>query len=171
MRELCIRIAVMVVVLASLAPARGQHTQPYTSADGRFTVNFPQGEVKQDSQTINLKGGGITTLYQFYVGMADSTISYMVMYNDYPADYANGDPQSVLATTRDGAINGKTLQSDMAISLDGVPGREFTAKDDKRNYTVRQFLSGKRLYQLIVVSDSDHPATQTSDFMSSFKIQ
>jgi hypothetical protein len=171
MRKLCVLMAVMVVGIACLAPARGQQMQPYTSSDGRFAVNFPQAEVKQDSQAVNLKGGGTTTLYQFYVELADNNISYMVMYNDYPSDYANGDPQSVLATTRDGAVSGKTLQSDMAISLNGVPGREFTAKDDTWNYTVRQFLSGKRLYQLIVVSNTDHPATQTSEFMNSFKIQ
>jgi hypothetical protein len=60
--------------------------------------------------------------------------------------------------------------SDVAISLNGVPGREFTAKDDTGNYTVRQYLKGKRLYQLIVVSNAANPGTQISDFMSSFKI-
>ena len=58
----------------------------------------------------------------------------------------------------------------MAINLNGVPGREFTAKDDNWNFTVRQLLQGKRLYQLIIVSKPDHPATQTSDFLNSFKI-
>lgn len=95
----------------------------------------------------------------------------MLMYNDYSSDYANGDPQSVLATTRDGAVNGKTLLSDKVISLNGVPGREFTAKDDTWNYTVRQYLQGKRLYQLIVVSTTSHPATQTPAFLDSFRIK
>jgi predicted Zn-dependent protease len=95
----------------------------------------------------------------------------MVMYNDYPPQYANDGSDAVLARTRDGAVKGKTLLSDMAISLNGVPGREFTAKDDTWNFTVRQFISGKRLYQLIVVSKSSAPATQTSDFLNSFKIQ
>ncbi len=150
--------------------ASGRSMQPYRSADGRFTVNFPQAEVKQKSHTIDLRGGGTTTMYQFWVELADSQVSYMVMYNDYAADNANGDPQSVLATTRNGVVGGKTLLSDMAISLNGVPGREFTAKDDTWNYTVRQFLQGKRLYQLIIVSNNDHPATQISEFLNSFKI-
>ena len=102
--------------------------------------------------------------------LASGNVSYMVMYNDYSADYANGDPQTVLATTRDGAVGGKTLLSDTVISLNGIPGREFTAKDDTWNYTVRQYLSGKRLYQMIVVSNNANPATQISDFMTSFKI-
>jgi hypothetical protein len=104
------------------------------------------------------------------VELADNNVSYMVMYNDYSGDYASGDPQTVLQTTRDGAVGTKTLLSDIVISLNGVPGREFTAKDDTWNYTVRQFLQGKRLFQLIVVSSNDHPATQISQFLNSFKI-
>ena len=144
--------------------------QPYTSIEGRFTVTFPGGTPKLDSQTVDLKGGGSTTLYQFWTEPDNNNVSYMVMYNDYSADYANGDPQATLATTRDGAVSGKTLLSDIVISLNGIPGREFTAKDATWNYTVRQFLQGKRLYQLIVVSSASHPATQTSAFMTSFRI-
>jgi hypothetical protein len=169
MRKLCTKMAVVVAVLACVVSAGAQQMQPFTSTVGRFTVNFPQGEVTQDSQAVPLGGGGSTTLYQFSVAPSNN-VSYLVMYNDYTADYANGDPQTVLQTTRDGAVKGKTLLSDLAISLNGVPGREFTAKDDTWNYTVRQFLQGRRLYQLIVVSNAASPATQISDFLSSFKI-
>jgi len=150
--------------------AVGQQLQPYTSTDGRFTVSFPQAEVKQDTEQAKFKDGGSTPLYEFWVEVDGGNVSYMVMYNDYPADYANDGADAVLARTRNGAVGSKTLLSDMAINLNGVPGREFTVKDDKWNFTVRQFLSGKRLYQLIVVSNPDHPAAQTSDFLNSFKI-
>jgi hypothetical protein len=117
-----------------------------------------------------LKGGGSTTIYRFWTEIDNDDVSFMVIYNDCSAEYANGDAQTVLATTRDGAVSGKTLLSDEAISLNGVPGREFTAKDDTWNYTMRQFLQGKRLYQLIVVSKAAHPETRISEFMTSFKI-
>ena len=168
MQNLGARMAVVVMVLASVAPACAQ--QPYTSTDGRFSVQFPAGEVKQDTQSVTLKGSDTSTLYEFWVELADGNVSYMVMYNDYPAAYANDSADAVLARTRDGATKGKTLLSDMAINLNGVPGREFTSKDDKWSFTVRQFLKGKRLYQLIIVSNPDHPAPQTSDFLNSFKI-
>lgn len=148
-----------------------QPMQPYSSSDGRFSVQFPGGDVKHDTQSISLQGTDTSTLYEFYTESADGNVSYMVMYNDYPAQYANDGSDAVLARTRDGAAKGKTLLSDMAITLNGVPGREFTAKDDNWNFTVRQFLSGKRLYQLIVVSKPSAPATQTSEFLDSFKIQ
>ena len=171
MRKLYTRMAVVVVVLAGVVSAGAQQMQPFTSTEGRFTANFPQGAVQQANQAINLSGGGTTTLYQFSVDQANGNVSYMVMYSDYSANYANGDPQTLLAETRDGAVKGKTLLSDIAISLNGVPGREFTAKDgDGWNYTVRQFLQAKRLYQLIVVSNAANPATQISDFLNSFTI-
>lgn len=171
MRKLITDVATFAVVMAAVVTAGAQQMQPYTSTDGRFTVSFPQATVQQSNQAISLSGGGTTTLYQFYVELDDNNVSYMVMYNDYSANYANGDPQTLLAQTRDGAVGKKTLVSDIAISLNGVPGREFTAKDNDWSYTVRQYLSGKRLYQLIVVSNTAHPATQTSDFLNSFKIQ
>lgn len=170
MRKLYSQMAVALVLFTAVVAAGGQQMTPYTSTDGRFTINFPQAEVKQESQSIDLKGGSTTTLHQYWVELADGNVSYMVMYNDYPGTYADGDPQTVLATTRDGATSGKTVLSDTVISLNGIPGREFTAKDDTWNYTVRQYLSGKRLYQLIVVSNNANPATQISDFMTSFKI-
>ena len=170
MRKLGTRMAVVLVVLAGVVSAGGQQMQPFTSTDGRFTVNFPQAEVKSSSRSIDLEGGGTTTLHQFWVELANNNVCYMVSYTDYPPDYANLNPQTVLQTTQDGAVSGKTLLSDIAISLNGVPGREFTAKDDKHNYTMRQYLQGKRLYRLIVVSNNGHPATQISEFMNSFKI-
>lgn len=170
MRKLYAPMAIILVALAGVVAAHGQQMQPYVSTDGHFTVNFPQGEIKNDTQAVPLSGNESSTLYEFWVEMDAGDVSYMVMYNDYPANYANDGADAVLARTRDGAVKGKTLLSDIAINLNGVPGREFTAKDDTWNFTVRQYLQGKRLYQLIIVSKADHPATQTSDFLNSFRI-
>jgi len=143
---------------------------PYNSTDGRFGVTFPGGTVKQDTEQVSLQGSDSSTLYEFWVELDGGNVSYMVMYNDYPSNYANDGAANVLGRTRDGAVKGKTLTSDVAIDLNGVPGRAFTCHDDKWNYSVHQFLNGKRLYQLIVVSNTDHPATATDEFMNSFRI-
>jgi hypothetical protein len=170
MRKLWTQIVVVLLLFAGVASADAPPMQTFTAADGRFSVLLP-GTPKQESQTIDLKGGGTTTLYQFWVELENNNVTYMVMYNDYTGDYANGAPQTTLATTRDGAVNGKTLTSDVEINLNGVPGRAFTATDSTGyNYSVHQFLAGKRLYQLIVVGNKDHPATLTDQFMNSFRI-
>jgi hypothetical protein len=170
MRKLWIQIMVILLLFVGVASADAPPMQTFNSTDGRFSVLLP-GTPQQDSQTINLKGGGTTTLYQYWVEIDNNTITYMVMYNDYSAEYANGNAQAVLATTRDGAVKGKTLTSDVEFDLNGVPGRAFTASDDNGwNYSVHQFLNGKRLYQLIAVGTKDHPATLTDQFMNSFRM-
>jgi len=156
------------------APSKSPATLPlqsFSSPDGRFSVMFPgKPDFAQDS--IKLKGSDTTTIYEFTVSLDNDNISYLVMYNDYPPGYAEDGAAAVLERTRDGAVKDKTLTSDVAIDLNGVPGRAFTASDkDGYLYTVHQFLSGKRMYQLIVVSRPDHPAVQTEEFLNSFRIQ
>jgi len=159
-------------VSAPAAPSQSNNAamRTFTSTEGRFSVLLP-GDPQQSSQQIAFKDGGSATLYQFWVEQENDNVTYMVMYNDYPAEYANGPAKDVLAATRDGAIQDKTLTSDTAIDLNGVPGRAFTVYDADWNYSIHQFLAGKRLYQLIVVSSKDHPAGQAEEFMNSFRIQ
>jgi predicted Zn-dependent protease len=96
---------------------------------------------------------------------------YVVIYEDFPPSYTKGAPQDFLAARRDTFMKGKTLLSDKAIDLNGIPGREYKASDDQQNYTVRLFLQGSRLYTLFVVSPKGATATQASQFLDSFKIE
>lgn len=160
--------AVFLILVSMVGPATAQ--QSYTSNEGGFSVTFPGSTpVDKATESIPYKDGTTGSINEFSVELDSGHISYMLMYNDYRADQANGDAQSVLANTRDGAVSGKTLLTDNAITLNGIPGRAFTAKDDTWNYSVRQYLKGKRLYQLIVVSASGHPALETDAFFNSFK--
>jgi hypothetical protein len=159
--------------VSAQTPAQSPTTSqavPYSSLDGRFSVTFPGGTVKQETEQIALQGGGSSTLYEFWVELDNNNVSYLVMYNDYPPNFADDGAEAVLARTRDGAVKDKTLTSDVVIDLNGIPGRAFTCTDKDWNYSVHQFLAGKRLYQLIVVSNSDHPAAYADEFMNSFKI-
>jgi hypothetical protein len=145
-------------------------SQAFINQEGRFSAIFA-GTPKKDSSVVPLAGGESTTINSFTVTLDDSNDSYTLIYNDYPADYANGDPQAVLTSLRDGSITGKTLLSDNPITLGGVPGRAFTSIDGHGwIFTVHQFLKGKRLYQLIVVGTAYHPAYLSDQFLSSFKI-
>lgn len=154
---------------AAAVPSSGG-MQPFTSPEGMFKINFP-GTPKESAKPLTLQGGGASTLHQFWVDIDNDNITYMVIYNDYPADYASASPQELLETMRDGVVRDKTLTSDVPIELYGVPGRAFTAVDkDGWQYSVHQFLAGSRLYQLIVVNSRDHPAGTTEEFMNTFRI-
>ena len=148
-----------------------QALQPYTSADGRFTATFP-GTPATAAQQVNLPDGSAMTLYQIHL---DGTgFSYAVVYNDYPAAYANVDPQTLLGRIRDGTIQTAkaTLTSDVAIDLNGVPGRAFKfTGSDGASYVTHDFLNGQRLYQVMVTLGADSTEAQADDFLSSFHIQ
>lgn len=143
--------------------------QTFTSADGRFSIQFP-GTPAQTSQDVTLKNGQVTKLYQFTAEDDNGNASYIVMYNDYPPDAINTAPQNFLMQRRDRAVAKKTLLSDAEISLSGVPGRAYTASDNEWQYDMRQFLSGVRFYQLIITTAKGHPPARRDIFMSSFKI-
>lgn len=152
------------------APPEVTGMQAFSSAEGRFNIELP-GTPKTSAKPLTLQGGGASTLHQFWVDLDSDNITYMVIYNDYPADYASASPQELLQTMRDGIVRDKTLTSDVPMELFGVPGRAFTAMDkDGWQYAVHQFLDGTRLYQLIVVNNKDHPAARTEQFMNSFRI-
>ncbi len=147
-------------------------SQTFTSQDGRFSVLLA-GVPKEKTQVLQFKGGGSTTIHVTWVELEDSNITYMVSYNDYPANFAIGDPQSVLANTRDSALAAAkaVLLTDTPTSLNGIPGRAFTASGPKGyHYTLHQYLKGKRLYQLLIISAPGHSATLADLFLSSFQV-
>ena len=118
-----------------------------------------------------LKGGASSTLHQTWVEIDHSNVAYMVIYNDYPADYMNQTAEKILAAARNGAVDGKIAINNRPLQLDGVPGLAFEATDkDGWHYTVQQFLTGLRLYQLIVISDKSHPPNDAEKFLNSFRI-
>jgi hypothetical protein len=152
------------------AQASAAPMQTFTSSDGRFSILFP-GAPQQKSQVVALKNGESTTIYQFYAEADNSNTSYIVMYNDYSAAVVGGSPQALLERTRDGAVAGKTLLTDVVIDLNGVPGRAYTAVDpDGYNYEVHEYLAGTRFYQLIITTSKGFTATQAGAFMNSFRI-
>jgi len=181
MRKLWMLSAVVFLLFAGVASAQdtsaqaaGSATvvpmQTFTSADGRFSILFP-GAPKQDSQVINLKNGDSTTIYQFSAEADTGNTSYILMYNDYSAAVVADSPQALLGRTRDGAVAGKTLLTDVVIDLNGVPGRAYTAVDsDGYNYDVHEFLAGTRFYQLIITTSKGFTATRRDAFMNSFRI-
>lgn len=171
MRKLFFTLTFATLLVATAAGLHAQTPalQSFSSPEGRYSILFP-GTPVQDTQTVNLKDGSSTVLYQATVGLESGNVAYLAVYSDYPDSYVAGDPQRLLASTRDSAISGKTLLTDEPISLNGVPGRAFTAKDDTWNYRVRQYIKGHRLYQLIIVSNSTHPATVSDQFVNSFTI-
>ena len=159
---------------SSPPPARTTTTedegQAFTSAAGRFSVQFPESPTEK-AQQVPLAGGDSITIHQFLLD--GKNVSYVVMYNDYPKQYVTGAPQSILGTVRDGWVKSSkgTLISDDVIALHGVPGRDVKFSDkDGMNYVARLFLDGPRLYQVIVTVGAGASTAPAEDFLNSFRI-
>jgi hypothetical protein len=145
--------------------------QPYTSSDGHYSIQFSAAPT-ESSSSINLANGGTTTLYQSILDQGG--VEFLVAYCDYPAGYLDSDPQTALASFRDSIVKSEkgTISDDEAIDLSGVPGRAFSfTGQDGTAYTVRDYLSGQRLYQIIVTASSGSTASGVDDFLNSFRIQ
>ncbi len=172
MRKLWAWMALALLV-AGVAPATGLQMQTYTSADGGFTVDFPAGQVVPSTSDVALQGTDKTTDYGFAVevGADPDSVLYSVDYADYPPNYTSGAPQDVLAAARDSAVTGKTLVSDKAIELNGIPGREFKMSDDQFDCTIRKFLQGNRIYSMMVITNKGTTAAPAAQFLDSLKLQ
>ena len=140
----------------------------FTSPDGSFTVGMP-GQPTATTQTANTALGPIEIHIFVY---QTSTIAYTVDYNDYPAAALDGkDPSVILSGGVQGAVqNAKaTLQSSTPVTLGSTPGVEWVAAVTGGTLHGRMYLSGSRLYQLLVAgAGSELPDLDA--FFSSFAI-
>lgn len=156
-------------VASAQAPAVTQMV-PYSSAPGRFTINFPPGSVEPSTQQIPLNGGGSVTQYVFSVEADNGNTAYMASYVDYTTPISGG--QGALDRARDGFTKAVTctLTSDGSFDLNGVPARAFTCLNNDFHFSAHSFVQGNRLYQILVVSKPDHPAPYADEFLNSFRI-
>ncbi|MGA2887946.1 MAG: hypothetical protein ABSE51_07830 [Terracidiphilus sp.] len=170
MRNHWTKIAVLLLLFAGIASATDSQMQPLISTEGRFSVLMP-GTVQREQKLHQFKDGTTATDYRFWVTQDNGYVTYMVIYNDIPAGAPGDKAPQVLEKMRDALVAGKTVLADSPIELNGVHGRAIKFKrPDGIIVEIHEFIAGARQYQLLVSSRDGHPATQTDQFMNSFKI-
>ncbi|HEX8494071.1 MAG TPA: hypothetical protein VF658_14590 [Pyrinomonadaceae bacterium] len=140
----------------------------HSSTAGRFSILMPSEPKVQEQPVDTAVGKLINHIFLAQKGSAAFAISYA----DYPQN--NADPQGVLDTVRDGAINGikGTLVSGKNITHKTFPGREFQASTQGALYTSRIFLVNNRLYQMVVVAPVGHLTdAEVNRFLTSFDLK
>lgn len=155
---------------ATTTPSTTASDERFVSRAGRFSIAFP-GTPTKGSQRVPLSANDAITLYQFSFESVGS--SYLVMYNDYPAQYVPGEPQLLLKGIRDASVKSMkcTLTEDEAVTLKGVPGRAWKCSDAAGiNYVEYVFLDGERLYQVIASAAGADSGAQAEAFLDSFRI-
>jgi len=145
--------------------------RPFTSEPGRFTVNLPMAPVvttevvKVASTNFSWRKFAARNLYA-------KEDRYVVAYTDLPANMLKRDQAATLNESIKATLTALKLpaiaQQGRAITLNGVPGREFMGTTDAgRSLVMRFYLSGNRLYGVFVGSKS---LDNLDNFLGSFQV-
>jgi hypothetical protein len=171
-------LAYTAIVLAALTPvALADKKEPkleeHTSDAGKFRVKFP-GKPKVDSKELGSGPGGVQAIPVTTERVEGSNgVVYAVTFADYPDTFLGVKAATVLDGVRDG-MRGKdgTVKEYKEVTLNGtIPGREIRIEAGKRVVRARVFLTGTRLYQVMVTGDKQPADGKSADeFLKSFEI-
>ncbi|MBY0526316.1 MAG: hypothetical protein K2R98_23180 [Gemmataceae bacterium] len=161
-----IAMAFTLVILVAPASAEQKDPKPYSSKDGKFTINFPEApkEMKQE-----LSG------QKFSIWSVDQKEkAYVVMFNELPAAVEADKSDAVFDAGRDQAVKsmkGK-LADDKKLSLGKkYVGREVLISSDALWFRDRMYIVGTRFYQVIVTGPEEFvKSKEVTAVMDSFKI-
>ena len=168
------KIALVVLVLIPMLEralgnlAALNRWQAYTSQEGGYSVTLP-GKPQEDFRRVPGPSRSVPVRY-VAAEAPDGSGTYGVAYVDIPTPVA--DPRAAMqrmeALPR--ALKGRLL-SKSDVSVEGHRGREFEVQRQKGITTLRVFIVGQRLYQLIVTSPTEAVgADGRARFMGSFKL-
>jgi hypothetical protein len=176
MKKTILRFLLMGTLLVSACNAKTVTLEEFSSEAGNFSISTPK-TMEETQQSVQTPVGPIN-IYTFTAESNDS--AYVVAYSDYPPEIvAQSDPEMLLDSSRDGALNnlGGTLVSEEVIDLDGNPGRSLvidtaTETGDKATINSRIYLVNNRLYQILVVTpESKAEKVDSAAFLESFSLQ
>ncbi len=146
--------------------------EKYVSADGKFSVAFP-GEPTVTKDTVPTDAGNIELNNFLYEQSA--TMAYMVSYSDFPSELVSqSDPATLLSGSMEGQLGtlvGAVTDKNENIDMQGNPGISFRAHDASLYVVAKNFLSGNRLYQVVLMRDGSYPAEEDEKaFFDSFEL-
>lgn len=151
--------------------ASAQTWSEYRPTGGGFRVEMP-GTPTVAAQDIKIDGGRVAT--QIQASVVVSKTDYSVTYMDYPPDIGHRvPPEKLLESVRDNIARHGGLRRDAALTVDGVPAREFVVVDkDNIAIVMRAVWFGNRLFQITVLGFGSGvgamPATRR--FLDSFAL-
>ncbi len=163
-------VALIASAVALLGGCGKAEFKPYSSAEGKFSCEFP-GSPKEETQS----AAGVPMKM---IGIDGGNVAYAVTYADMPipANESADGIQDRLDGVRDGMLSslGGKLKSESRIELDGKhPGREIRADlpEGKGTVRARVFFVGTRLYQVMVIGEKGFAeSADTLRFLNSLKL-
>ena len=138
--------------------------------NGGFTIAIPQGTISEESKIVETSQGEI----EFKIIASHPPSSRFVAAYSEDLDTQNSDPASLLEKTRDRIIEnnaGFVTNTDVNLTFDDYPGKEFTLESEQERITFRLLLIGQRLYVLAVNQNKGMVSAESvAIFFNSFKL-
>jgi hypothetical protein len=150
------------------APAPIADWKQYRYADDGFSASFPAAPALE-KQTITTEAGPVEL--RTYV-VENATGALITAVCDYGPTAAGKDPDDLLENAKKGAVSNikGQLTSEKRIVLGSYHGVEFEADGESAHVSVRVYLVGTTLYQMIVASPGKAPSPETARFLDSFEL-
>jgi hypothetical protein len=160
--------ALPAVVLAVSLGAQTPEWKTYSYPADGFSVSLPsQPNIQKQNVPTD---AGTFELRTYVVDVAPSGM--MVGVCDYGSELAGKEPDSVLQGAKNGALKNTNtrLVHERKISLGVNHGLEFEAENDTIHITVRVYVAGTTLYQVLVVYPVGKELQNGTEFLDSFQL-
>ena len=122
---------------------------------GGFTIVIPQGTISEETKIVETPQEKI----EFKIVASHPPSSrFVAAYSEKLDPKKTSDPDSLLARARDRIIEnnaGFTTNTDIDLTFDNYPGKEFTLENESERITFRLLLIEQRLYVLAVSQQKD----------------
>jgi hypothetical protein len=155
----------------AVAPVAVEAAEKYSSADGKFKINF-EGKPTVSNQKVPTEVGDIEV--HMFIYEKSATEIFLVGYSDYPSELIK---KSNVAEVIKGAQSGVVselkakITEEKNINVGGNDGIWFRANSDQYYITYKLFLCKNRLYQIGMVRDGSHVTDETAKgFMDTFEL-
>lgn len=162
------------LALAAHTQVTGGSTAPppewktYTYSSDGFSASFPS-EPQMQKQSVPTDAGAFEL--RAYLATPGSAALYIGVC-DYGSALAGQDQQTVLTGAKNGAIkNVKAhIVTESKVTLGTYPGVGFEAESDSMHFSVRIYLVGTTLYQVLTAAPLTDRYADSTRFMDSFQL-
>ena len=173
--KLSLSLALLIIPTAFTAPAQNTPApapvpdwKTYTYAPDGFSASFPSAP---DMQKRNIATDAGSFEMHSYIGQVGEVARFIGVV-DYGSGAAGKDPDTLLQAAKNGSLeNSKSkLVSEKQILLGAYPGLTFESESDQAHFSVRFYIVGSTLYQMLVVYPLGKPFADTGRFLDSFQL-
>ena len=156
------------LLLAVIALAQTARWSPYSNSDDGFAATYPSTPDLQ-KKTVQTSAGEFEM--RSYTAQSGDT-ALIIAVCDYGSAVAEKPSDQVLLGAKNSTLSNSAsrLVSEKKITLGTNPGVQFEAENSAAHFTVRIYLVGTTLYQILVVSPMNKPFDQTIRFLDSFQL-